>query len=61
MKVIFYDKMRETYKSVDNVKQVEVGYTMCNGRQTKFWFVLTNDMNSQSFKYKDFDLNRVEG
>ena len=60
MKVIFWDKVRETHKAVDKVIQIETNTIKHNGRYTNFWFVLHDDLKTESYKQKDYEIIRVE-
>lgn len=61
MKVTFYEKQRETYKTVQEVWTIEETLTKHNGRYVKFWFIRFEDGRSQSFKCKDYEIHRIEG
>ena len=60
MRVVFFDKMRETYHAVANVEQIESSYSKINGRYTAVWHLLKRDGKTEAFKQKDFTIHRVE-
>lgn len=60
MRVVFFDKMRETLTSVGGVLQIQSSYTKINGRNTRVWVLDTEDGKSRAFKQKDFEIDRVE-
>lgn len=60
MKVVFFDRMRETYESVDNVVQINSSASRINGRLTNVWSLILADGNTRAFKQKDFTIQRVE-
>ncbi len=60
MRVVFFDKLRETYHSVENVIQIESSFSRINGRYTGIWRILKSDGFVETFKQKDFTIHRVE-
>lgn len=60
MRVVFFDKMRETYHAVSDVEQIESVGVRINGRYTSVWHLLKADGKTESFKQKDFAIYRVE-
>lgn len=60
MRVVFFDKMRETYHAVEDVEQIESTYARINGRYTSVWHLLKSNGRTESFKQKDFTIYRVE-
>ena len=60
MRVVFFDKLRETFVSVGGATMVRAVSIKCNGRLTKVWLVDFVDKKQQSFKCKDFDIQTVE-
>lgn len=52
--------MRETYKTIENVDQLEKNQTKCNGRLANFYFIHTSDGALISFKCKDYEIERIE-
>ena len=60
MRVVFFDKMRETRRAVDNVVQIENVCVRINGRLTSVWHLLKTDGKMEAFKQKDYDILRVE-
>lgn len=60
IRVVFYDKRRETYLSVGGVTMVQVASIKCNGRYTKCWLVDFEDGKQRSYKCKDYDIHRIE-
>lgn len=61
MKVIFYDKRRETMTSVGGVLQIQskcIGHT--NGRPAKVWLLLMENREELAFKKSEFEIERVE-
>lgn len=60
IRVVFFDKQRETYHSEGGAIMVTTDYVKHNGRYTKFWFVHLEDGSTKSFKCKDYEIYRVE-
>ena len=60
MRVVFFDKMRETYHAVSDVEQIESDCVRINGRYTSVWHLLKADGKTEAFKQKDFTIYRVE-
>lgn len=60
MRVVFLDKLRETYTSVGNVIQIENDSERINGRITSIWTLILADGNTRTFKQKEFTTQRVE-
>lgn len=60
MRVVFFDKRKETYHSVGGATTVQVASIKCNGRYTKCWLVDFADGGNRSYKCKDFDLYKIE-
>ncbi len=60
MRVMFFDKLRETYHAVKNVEQIESSMVKINGRFTSVWRLLKQDGCDETFKQKDFTIYRVE-
>ena len=61
MRVVFFDKLRETYKSVENIVQLENTMIKSNGRLTSCWLLIETDGTTKTFKQKDFSIYRIEG
>lgn len=60
MRVVFFDKMRETYHAVEDVTMIESCMVRINGRCTSVWHVHKSNGRYESFKQKDFTIHRVE-
>jgi transposase-like protein len=60
MRVVFFDKLRETYHVVDNVWRIESSIAKIGGHHTMIWRLIKEDGNSETFKQKDFVIDRVE-
>lgn len=60
MRVVFFDKLRETYHAVKNVEQIESSMVKINGRFTSVWRLIKKDGYEETFKQKDFTIYRVE-
>lgn len=60
MRVVFFDKMRETYHAVGNVVQLDNMQDTVNGRYTNLWRLLLEDGSTQTFPQKWFIIHRVE-
>ena len=60
MRVVFFDKMRETRHAVCDIEQIESDYVRINGRLTSVWHLLKADGKTLAFKQKDFIIERVE-
>ena len=60
MRVVFFDKMRETYHAVENVTQLDSIMLKSNGRYTNFWGIIKSDGERETFKQKDYTIHRVE-
>ena len=58
MKVIFYDKERETFERVEGVCQLSQDYRRKGGRLCKVWIVHTDD-GWKTYQVSKFDLDRV--
>lgn len=60
MRVVFFDKMRETHYAVGGVIQLESITAKVNGRITNLWCLTMLDGKKRTFKQKDFTILRVE-
>lgn len=60
MRVVFFDKLRETHLSVENVSQINSDYSQIKGRVTKVWRLTLADGKTRAFKQKDYEIYRVE-
>lgn len=60
MKIIFFDKKRETYIAVDDAIKLDNILIKSNGRYTSFWGIVKSDTTKETFKQKDYTLHRVE-
>lgn len=60
MRVVFFDKLRETYYAVGDVIQIDSCMVRINGRLTSVWHLHKLGGGIESFKQKDFTIHRVE-
>ena len=60
MRIVFFDKKRETYISVGDVVQLDNILIKSNGRYTSFWGIVKLDGNKETFKQKDYTIHRIE-
>lgn len=60
MKVIFFDKRRETMTSVGNVIQLQSARREINGRMAKVWLLVMNEGEDRILKQSEFEIERVE-
>ena len=60
IKIVFFDKMRETYIDIDKVILIESTYSKINGRYTAVWDILKNDGKREVFKQKWYTIHRIE-
>ena len=59
MKVIFFDKKRETYARVEDVKQLRVDWLMKRGKPCKS-FICIRDDGWKTLTCAQYELDRVE-
>ena len=60
MKVVFYEKRRETLTSVGGVIQIQSSYSQIRGRPVKVWLLLMESGKDLVYKKCDYDIDRVE-
>ena len=60
MRVVFYDKQRETYHAIGNVVQLEQRIDKVSGRLINLWYLSMYDGSLQTLPTKWFTLHRVE-
>lgn len=60
MRVVFFDKMRETYRAVEDVLEIKSYAVKVNGRITNVWHLVKSGGEVEAFKQKDFTIHRVE-
>lgn len=60
MRIVFFDKKRETYISVGDVVQLDNILIKSNGRYTNFWGIVKLDGTKETFKQKDYTIHRIE-
>ena len=60
MKVIFFDKRRETMTSVGGIIQLQSARREVNGRMAKVWLLVMNDGDDRILKQSEFEIERVE-
>ena len=60
MKIIFFDKRRETMTSVGSVIQLQSARREVNGRMAKVWLLVMNEGEDRIFKQSEFEIERVE-
>lgn len=60
MRVVFFDKMRETYHPVVGVVQMDNVQERVRGYQSNCWRLLLEDGSTQTFVQKWFAIHRVE-
>lgn len=59
MRVVFFDKMRETYRAVEDVIRIDSCAVKVNGRLTNVWHLMKLDGKIEAFTQKDFTIHRV--
>ena len=60
MRVVFFDKARETYYAVGNVIQLDNVMEKVSGRLTGCWKLTLPDGTCQTFSKKWFEIHRIE-
>lgn len=55
MRIVFFDKIKETYEAIDNVTHMHIDYI--NNR--KCW-VLYTDLEIKFFRYSDYTFHRID-
>lgn len=60
MRVVFFDKLRETYTSVGDVVLLEDSDSRIKGRYTKVWHLILKNGTTRAFKQKDYTIHKVE-
>lgn len=58
MKIVFYDRERETYERVEGVRRLSMDYRKKDGRLCKVWIVHTDD-GWKTYMCKKYELDRV--
>ena len=60
MKVILYNKMRETYESVENVAELRSEYSRDKGHLCRVWTLILDDGFTRAFKQRWYEIYRIE-
>lgn len=60
MKVIFFDKRRSTYASVENVVELRSEWSRDKGHLCKIWLVIPEDGFTKAFKQRYYEIERIE-
>ena len=60
MRVVFFDKMRETYVAIEGVIQIESDYVRIDGRITAVWHLHRLEGGMLSYKQRYFSIHRID-